>query len=269
MGSGSPEKILFGTVPPERIEQGAEDVSSDLFGLALIGFELMTGRPVYDGLVNDIRQQAARGEGSRRLFRFRDTLPDVVRECLTVALRRDVADRYASGPEFLAAVQEALAAPEVTGSSLMDVMAHVTRQDRRSGNRPDSASTMMASVAEVRSMAGVSVDSSKDEPARFSSSRSGEKSRARAPIVKSDEETSSGNRERVETSKTDAVDMQKSLVPESPTVSVPDAPVVPQQNKGRTRPSRRSPRRPRNPLDSVNKVSSQEQKSGFGAVYFG
>ena len=81
---------------PERIEQGPEDVSSDLFGLALIGFESMTGRPVYDGLVNDIRQPAARGEG-HGAFWFRDKLPDVVRECLTVALRRDVADRYASG----------------------------------------------------------------------------------------------------------------------------------------------------------------------------
>ena len=49
--------------PPERMEAAAEDISSDLFGLTLIAFELITGKPVYDGLVDDIRQQAARGEG--------------------------------------------------------------------------------------------------------------------------------------------------------------------------------------------------------------
>lgn len=62
-----PREDSFRYCPPERVKALPENLSSDLFGLGLIAFELMIGRPVYDGLVNDIRQQAARGEGSRRL----------------------------------------------------------------------------------------------------------------------------------------------------------------------------------------------------------
>jgi hypothetical protein len=151
-GKRIPREDSFRYCPPERIEQGPEDLSSDLFGLSLIAFELMTGRPVYDGLVNDIRQQAARGEGSRRLFRFRDKLPDAVRDCLGNALRRDTDDRFATGQDFLASVSDVLSRSSTTGSSLMDLMSQVTRQEQRLGSRPDNASTMMASVGEMQKM---------------------------------------------------------------------------------------------------------------------
>ena len=50
----------FRYAPPERLDRQPEDGSSDLFTLSLIGFELMLGRPMYDGLVDDIRMQALR-----------------------------------------------------------------------------------------------------------------------------------------------------------------------------------------------------------------
>ena len=94
-----PREDSFRYCPPERIKFNNEDLSSDLFSLALVAFELMTGRPVYDGMLDEIRQQAARGAGSQRLFRFKDKLPSSVRKILGRALRPDRDDRYDSFPK--------------------------------------------------------------------------------------------------------------------------------------------------------------------------
>ena len=103
-----PREDAFRYCPPERIEARRENFTSDLFGLALIAFELITGRPVYDGLINDIRIKAARGEGSRRLQQFREQIPPQVRELLTTALRPEFRDRFQSGADFLESVEAAL-----------------------------------------------------------------------------------------------------------------------------------------------------------------
>ncbi|MEC8425320.1 MAG: hypothetical protein VX000_16160, partial [Myxococcota bacterium] len=153
---GDPEQVpredSFRYCPPERMEAAAEDISSDLFGLTLIAFELITGKPVYDGLVDDIRQQATRGEGSRRLFRFRDALTPSVRELLGQALKPAFAHRFASGDDFLDAVRAALGAADVTGPSLTDVMARVAGHTQRTGARPESASTMMGTAEDFRKL---------------------------------------------------------------------------------------------------------------------
>ena len=142
----------FRYCPPERIEFAPESLSSDLFGLSLVAFELMTGRPVYDGLVNDIRQQAARGECSRRLFRFRDKLPDSVREVLARALKPSMEDRFDSGEDFIEAVRAVLSSSDATGDSLMDMMAKVSAQGRRIGKALESGKTQMLSREQLQEM---------------------------------------------------------------------------------------------------------------------
>lgn len=154
-----PREDSFRYCPPERMEAAAEDISSDLFGLTLIAFELITGKPVYDGLVDDIRQQASRGEGSRRLFRFREALTPTVRELLGRALKPAFEHRYPSGDDFLDAVRAALRGPDVTGPSLMDLMARVSTHTQRSGAKPESASTMMGTAEDFRKL----LDSEEDE----------------------------------------------------------------------------------------------------------
>lgn len=62
-----PGQDAFRYCPPERIESKKENFSSDLFALALICFEFITGKPLYNGLIDEIRQQAARAETSLRL----------------------------------------------------------------------------------------------------------------------------------------------------------------------------------------------------------
>ena len=127
----SPERIpredAFRYCPPERMESRGENFTSDLFGLGLMAFELMTGRPVYDGLINDIRTKAARGETSRRLQQFKEALPQTVRDLLVTTLRPELRDRFQSGDEFLEAASEALRDGTVTGASLREVMQRVAR----------------------------------------------------------------------------------------------------------------------------------------------
>ncbi len=157
-----PSEDSFRYCPPERIEAQAEDLSSDLFALGLVAFELITGKPVYDGLVDDIRRQAARGETSRRLFRFREHLSEPVRDLLGRVLRPDPADRFESGEAFMQAVQQLLGSPVATGDSLHDLMTRVSTATRRHGKQLDAAKTMMATPEELRAMID---DEDDDEPA--------------------------------------------------------------------------------------------------------
>ena len=144
-----PREDSFRYCPPERIEAAAEDFSSDLFALSLIAFEVMTGKPVYDGLVNDIRQQAARGEGSRRLFRFKDVLPASVRDLLGRCLKPDMEDRFDDGDEFLEAVGRVLSSNDATGPSLMDVMGRISATTKRTGAALQGGKTQMLSKDEL------------------------------------------------------------------------------------------------------------------------
>lgn len=147
-----PREDSFRYCPPERMEGQSEDLSADLFGLALIAFELMMGKPVYDGLVNEIRTQASRAEGSRRLFRYKDKLPRGVRDLLTVCLRANPDDRHADGQAFLDGVRRALSSKEATGPSLMEVMGQMTSMGRRSGSPLDTGKTLGMSRDELARM---------------------------------------------------------------------------------------------------------------------
>ena len=148
-----PNEDSFRYCPPERMEAGGEDLSADLFGLALVAFELMTGKPVYDGLVNDIRTQASRGEGSRRLFRFKEQLPPQVSDLLKTALRARPEDRHEDGQAFLDDVRSVLSSG-IEGPSLMDVMAQVGSAQRRIGEGLDDGKTMGMSREEIARILG-------------------------------------------------------------------------------------------------------------------
>ena len=147
-----PPSDSFRYCPPERIHGEEEDLTSDLFSLCLIAFEFMTGKPVYDGLVNDIRQKAARGEASQVLFRARESLPAQVRDILGNSMRLERHDRFEDGNQFLDAVARALSSGDAHGPSLADVMRKVSSQMQRRGVVPDSASTVMGTPDEIRAM---------------------------------------------------------------------------------------------------------------------
>jgi len=137
-----PREDSFRYCPPERLEGSSEDLSADLFTLALVAFEVMTGRPVYDGLDDEIRTRASRGETSQRLFRFKDKLPQPVRDLLRLTLKPTPEDRFESGEAFLEAVKTTLGHDDVSGEALVDVVAVVRGQQRRDGEALQAGATM-------------------------------------------------------------------------------------------------------------------------------
>ncbi|TNE90632.1 MAG: hypothetical protein EP330_07720, partial [Deltaproteobacteria bacterium] len=126
-----PREDSFRYCPPERLEGQGEDVTSDLFALALIGLEMMTGKPVYDGLVDDILQKATRAEGAYTLYKWRDRLPDSVREVLGKAIKYDPDTRYQDPNDFVHDVHDILSSVDADGPSLMEVMETVRRAPKR------------------------------------------------------------------------------------------------------------------------------------------
>ncbi|MEZ4318030.1 MAG: hypothetical protein R3F61_11020 [Myxococcota bacterium] len=118
--------------PETLAEEPTADISSDLFSLALVALELMVGRPVYDGLVADVRQQAARGEAVRRLYQWRDKIPDPVREVIGKALKPDPDIRYRDGLDFVYSVHDVLGGIDAgDGPSLREVVTRVRARQKR------------------------------------------------------------------------------------------------------------------------------------------
>ncbi|MCO4744019.1 MAG: hypothetical protein KC912_04475 [Proteobacteria bacterium] len=146
-----PREDSFRYCPPERLEGQAEDVTSDLFALALIGLEMMTGKPVYDGLVDDILQKARRAEGAYTLYKWRDKLPDSVREVLGKAIKFDPDTRYQDPNDFVHDVHDILSSMDAEGPSLMEVMETVRRAPKR-GRALMGGQTAALSKEQLRKM---------------------------------------------------------------------------------------------------------------------
>lgn len=121
-----PGEEAFRFAPPERLEGGREDFTSDLVALALVVFEVITGKRVYEGSAKDIEQQATRGEGQRRLYQMRSALHPEVRELLARCLKYDPDSRFQDGDDFVYTVKNLLTAPDLDGPSLVDVMRTVS-----------------------------------------------------------------------------------------------------------------------------------------------
>jgi len=153
-----PREDSFRYAPPERLDGEEEDIASDLFALALVGLELIMGRPVYDGLLDDIRQQASRGEGMRRLYQWRDKLPANVREVLGRALKPDPDTRFRSGLDFVYAVHDLLGSIDVEGPSLVEVMGRVRAVTKRGRAPIEGGKTGTLSKAELAELAADLVD---------------------------------------------------------------------------------------------------------------
>lgn len=126
-----PKEDSFRYAPPERLEDEGENLSSDLFSLSLVALEVMTGRPVYDGLINDIRQQATRAEGAYRLYKWRNLIPDKVREAMGRALKYDIDARYSSATDYVYAMHDLLGNPDIEGPSLLEVMKRVRGAEKK------------------------------------------------------------------------------------------------------------------------------------------
>ncbi|HND33340.1 MAG TPA: hypothetical protein PLA94_25250, partial [Myxococcota bacterium] len=138
--SRMPGADAFRYCPPERLDGRKENFSSDLFGLALAVFELVTGKPLYNGLVDEIRQQAARAETGMRLQQAAEVVPEPLRALLRQALRPTIPDRFRSGGDFQAAMDAVLRAP-LPGPSLKEIMQRASRIQPRARQELQAQST--------------------------------------------------------------------------------------------------------------------------------
>ena len=151
---GPGEHELIGTpryIAPERIEGKAPTPASDVYGLGLVAFELIAGRPPFDGAeTEDLLRE--RLEGPPPSLRAAVAgLPPEVDLVVAKALARDPARRYASAGEF---ARDLLAAARGERTRTMPVIVPPARPLRRSGGfRVDGAIALLAALAVILAVA--------------------------------------------------------------------------------------------------------------------
>src|SRR5438045_5261605 len=97
------EQELLGTaryIAPERVEGGPVTARTDVYGLGLVAYELLTGRPAFDGATSEelVRERLVGPPPSLRLARvgIDDRLDAIVERALATVPDR----RYASAGAF-------------------------------------------------------------------------------------------------------------------------------------------------------------------------
>ena len=103
------EQELLGTaryIAPERVEGGPVTARTDVYGLGLVAYELLTGRPAFDGATSEdlVRERLVGPAPSLRLARvgIDDRLDPIVGRALATAPER----RYASAGAFARAFSD-------------------------------------------------------------------------------------------------------------------------------------------------------------------
>ena len=122
--------VVIGTpayMSPEQATGGDVDARSDLYSLACVVYEMLSGEPPHRGptpaavLVQRLSLPAPSVRATR------DQVPEIVDQAIRTALAPEPADRFASVSDFLRAIEPAT--PPVTGASA--VAARRTRPRRR------------------------------------------------------------------------------------------------------------------------------------------
>jgi tetratricopeptide (TPR) repeat protein len=97
----------YGSVPyssPERLQTGDMDAKSDVWSVATVLFEMLTGKPYFESLASSKLEWMIRNY--RALQPSIRSLPSGLREVLSRALDPDVNRRFASAAAFQAALHE-------------------------------------------------------------------------------------------------------------------------------------------------------------------
>ena len=145
---GPAEHELIATpryIAPERIEGKPPTAASDVYGLGLVAFELMAGRPPFDGVATEdlLRERLEAPPPSLR--RERPGVGPEVGLVLSKALARDEARRYRSAGAF---ARDLIAAVRGERTETMPFMRPAARPLRRVRRwRLDSAVALLAVLA--------------------------------------------------------------------------------------------------------------------------
>jgi hypothetical protein len=169
---------------PETLRGEAPTLSTDFYVLGLLALELGMGEPVYEGNSDEIRQQVLRGEGVRRLYEWRDRIPERVREVLGVVFRPDRASRFDQPYALIQSFHQLLTDPATKGAPLVDWVARLAALSS-SGERPRAGEVhspsrtgsdgVSSTCDEQAKTAGAAADSIPDEPTNREQRHEGEK----------------------------------------------------------------------------------------------
>ena len=142
---------------PEMLRGETPTLSTDFYVLGLLALELGMGEPVYEGKSEEIRQQVLRGEGVRRLYEWRDRIPERVREVLEVVFRPDRASRFDQPYALIQSFHQLLTDPSLKGAPLVDWVARLV------GSSSDREIRATAEVHSPSRMGSDGVSSTSDE----------------------------------------------------------------------------------------------------------
>src|SRR5213594_235643 len=124
------EQELLGTaryIAPERVEGGPVTARTDVYGLGLVAYELLAGRPAFDGATSEelVRERLVGPPPSLRLARvgIDDRLDAIVGRALATTPDR----RYASAGAFARAFTDVADAPSDPTSLLPAIEGHARR----------------------------------------------------------------------------------------------------------------------------------------------
>ena len=189
--------------PPERVEGQPEDTAADIHSLAVIVYEIVTGKHLYDTAdITKLKRMITMSEGTSMLTGGETDLPPKLAKALARAMIYDPDTRVGTD-EFAEEMRSLLDAKFATGPTLAEVMEEVTSAAR--STRPKAkklkevkSSTSMFTPGELAEMA----DDEDDEDATAqptSQGRWGKVKRGKAEEADGNEEAStskSGKRTR-------------------------------------------------------------------------
>ena len=150
-GEGKPREDSFKYCPPERLTSGDEDISSDLFALALIVYEVITGKPLLSGTSTEMRKLVEHGAAQQLLMENPGKIPAAVHNVLVQALAFDPIGRFEEPIEFAEALQEVLENDPPKGKSLEEIMQLVGPTLQRGTRLKDASSKQAAKPVSTRS----------------------------------------------------------------------------------------------------------------------
>lgn len=168
-GHGIPSEDSFRYCPPERIrgDTHSENITSDLFALGLIGFELMTTQPMYNGLLDVIRQKAAQADVAAQLYAHQRLIPPSVRDFLIRVLQPNHNHRYPSGQMFLDEIDRLLMRSDIKGMSLYDVVNKVSSSPASvAGKKIESVNSATMIFNREDALKNAGVQPQEEEPIR-------------------------------------------------------------------------------------------------------
>lgn len=157
---GPAEHELIATpryIAPERIEGKPPTPASDVYGLGLVAYELLAGRPPFDGVeTDDLLRERLEGPPPS-LRRARVGVGAEIDLVVAKALARDPDRRYQSAGAF---ARDLLAAVRGERTQTMPVVPPAARPLRRAsgGVRPSSAIALIAVLAILAVVAALFLD---------------------------------------------------------------------------------------------------------------